>query len=329
MEPNSQLAPKKGKDVQVSVLICTYNRSTSLRQTLESLARVRVPETLRSELLVVDNSSTDSTEQVVRSIALPNMTARYLREPRRGKGYAYNTGIAAAQGDILICTDDDVRLPNNWIEGMCAPILSGRAHAVQGGVTLGSHLERPWLTKELRWLLACTDGLSAEPLKWAVGANLAFSKEVLAKVPGFDPELGTGALGAEEESLFFRQLVRAGYRVATALEVAVEHHCDEKRLTRSSFLNTARYGGRSLAYFEFHWQHVHLPSPRWQLAKLLLKLARYRVRAWREVYRKSIPTWDEIVLVKQIEFYRQYLIERKRPRNYEKYGLMKLSHATR
>ena len=309
-----------------SVLICTCNRAASLRQTLQSLAGVSIPPAMPSELIVVDNSSEDSTEEVVRSCALPNVPVRYIREPRRGKGYAYNRGVAAAQGQILVCTDDDVRLPRNWVEGMCAPILAGQTHAVQGGVRLAAHLERPWLTKELRWLLACTEGMDPDLPRWAVGANMAFSREVLAKVPGFDPELGAGALGAEEESLFFRQLVKAGYRVGTALDVVVEHHCDERRLLRSSFLNTARYGGRSLAYFEYHWEHATVPAPRRQLAKLLLKLGGYRLRSWRKLYREGTPDWEEVALVRRIYFCRQYLIERNRPRNYEKWGLVKLAH---
>ncbi len=304
----------------VSIIICTRNRAAQLRQVLKSVASVTVPETLVAELIVVDNGSTDGTEEVVRTSALANMQVRYIREPLTGKGNAYNAGIAAAHGEILLFTDDDVRVPENWIEGMCTPILSGNAHFVQGGVRLAPNLARPWLTKQLCWSLACTEGMG----DWAVGANMAFSREVLSKVPRFDPELGPGALGFEDEVLFFRQLLQAGYRAVPALEVAVEHHCDESRLLRSSFLNTARAQGRSLAYCEFHWRHRSWSSPRWELAKSVVKLAAFRLRFWRELYQEGMPIREEVFLLTRIHLYRQYVIERKKPRKYEKLGLVKL-----
>src|SRR5258708_4953396 len=98
----------------VSILICTRNHAASLRETLHSLAQVHLPETLSCELIVVDNGSTDDTAAVVRSSAFPQIPVRYLHEPRPGKGHAYNTGLAEARGNILLFTDDDVRLPRQW-----------------------------------------------------------------------------------------------------------------------------------------------------------------------------------------------------------------------
>jgi glycosyltransferase involved in cell wall biosynthesis len=316
------------QEVLASILICTYNRSASLRQTLQSLAAVSIPGTMPAELIVIDNGSTDATADTVRSCALPNLPIRYILEPRRGQCNARNTGIALAQGEILVWTDDDVRLPRNWLEGMCAPILSGKFDAVQGGVRLAPHLERPWLPKELRWMLGSTEGLGPDVPKWAIGANMAFAREILAKVPRFDPELGPGALGLEDDSLFMRQVKKAGYRVGTAFDVVAEHHCDEWRLGRRGFLSAARHGGRSMAYVEYHWEHVTVSVPRWQLAKQLLKLALYRLRHWRHLYQLGRPALQEIRLVRAIHFYRHYLHERKRARNYEKYGLVKFRPGT-
>jgi Glycosyl transferase family 2 len=62
------------------------------------------------------------------------MPVRCVYEPREGKGYAYNTGLAEAKGCIFPFTDDDVRPPANWIDGMCRPILRRAAHWVAGGL---------------------------------------------------------------------------------------------------------------------------------------------------------------------------------------------------
>src|SRR5688500_3483272 len=98
-----------------SIVICTYNRAESLRQTLDAMAEVSVPSSWSVELLVVDNASTDRTAQVVSDCGLSDMSVHYIYEPRRGKGNAYNTAMAAARGDVFLFTDDDVRPPRNWI----------------------------------------------------------------------------------------------------------------------------------------------------------------------------------------------------------------------
>jgi len=132
----------------VSIIICTRNRGNDLRQTLETIGALDVPADLPAEVLVVDNGSTDHTSEVVHHIKMLRMPVRCVHEPRKGKGYAYNTGLAEAKGDIFLFTDDDVRPPANWIDGMCRPILKGAAHGIAGGLRAAPHLRREWM--ELR-----------------------------------------------------------------------------------------------------------------------------------------------------------------------------------
>lgn len=244
----------------VSIIICTRNRVDSLRQTLASIGQVLVPTGMEAELLVVDNGSSDQTQDVVANAALPNMPVRYIHEPRKGKSYAYNTGMAGANGEVFLFTDDDVRVPPDWIEGMCAPILSGAADAVAGGVCLPPHLVRPWMTLLHRYWLAETGWLDPDEPSEMVGANMAFHRRVLGHVPLFDVELGPGALGFGEESLFGFQLRDAGFRIGAALETCVEHHFDVARLARAYWLADARKRGRTWAYLSYHWFHSAVPS---------------------------------------------------------------------
>ena len=135
------------EQIAVSVIICTYNRAADLAQTLNSLRDVALPSTGDAELVVVDNGSTDDTAKVARSFSRPGLRVRYVHEPRRGKGHAYNAGIAAAEGQVLLFSDDDMRFPREWIEGMGGPIFAGEADAVAGGIRIARHLERPWMEK--------------------------------------------------------------------------------------------------------------------------------------------------------------------------------------
>jgi hypothetical protein len=158
---------------------------------------------------------------------------------------------------------------------------------------------------------------------------MAFSREALARVPGFDPELGAGTPFCGEETLFSYQLVRAGFTLAPALNVVVEHCFERSRLSRANFLTFARRLGRTSAYITHHWDHGALPAPGRRLVIAALRLAHGRLRRRRECAGpEGMPLW-EMAAVQKVYLYRQYLIERRRPRNYEKHGLVRLVHTAR
>ncbi len=309
----------------VSILICTCNRADDLRQTLASIAQVCVPEKMPAELLVVDNASTDHTAEVVQQCHLPNMPVRYIHEPRRGKGYAYNTGMAAAQGEVFLFTDDDVRPPKNWIEEMCRPIMHGEADAVQGGILIAPHLKRPWMETAHNSMLFefknFTPQHHAHP--FLVGANMAFSRRVLSSVPYFDTELGPGALGYGDDALFAEQLKKAGHKIAFVEGACVEHHFNPARLLRKSFLESARKHGRTAAYLTYHWGYDAVSWPWLRLAKTLIKLGYYRaVRRQEWVRQEGVAEWEHNCILRSV-YYQEYLMLREQPRKYVKQGLTK------
>lgn len=314
--------------MDISIIICTSNRAAALRETLKMLARIEVPRGEKCECVIVDNASTDDTARVVEEAVLP-FNKVYVHEPRRGKGNAYNTGMATARSDIFLFTDDDVHPPAHWIGAITQPLKNGSAEGVTGGVVMAPHLQKPWMEKEQRSVIgATTDLLDVTAPNQMIGANMAFSRRVLARVPAFDPELGPGALGFGDETLFSWQMLEAGFRLAPALEVQVEHHFDASRLKKSQMHATAQRLGRSLAYMAYHWMHQEKIA-----ADEKVDIAR---RIWRPLYwtyrrindrlhRHPFPIW-ELHEVRDAAFREQYEIERQRPRNYEKRGLVKLNH---
>jgi glycosyltransferase involved in cell wall biosynthesis len=310
--------------MQASIVICTCNRANSLHATLISLLGAVSPN-ISTELIVVDNGSSDDTPSIVQQYVIPGMEAQYLYEPKRGQVYARNTALTATRGEVILFIDDDVRPAANWLEGMCGPILSGCADAVAGGVTIPPHLDREWMTFNHRAWLASTEWLTTSDQLEMVGANMAFSATALNSVPQFDPELGPGALGFGDDSLFSWQLVEAGLRMEKRLDVSVEHHFDPSRLSRSNLLGQARARGQSQAYLAHHWMHQEILYPRMLLAKRKLKLAQLRaIQGDRWKHDDGMPEW-EMLSLRDIHFYKQYLAERRRStRCYERRGLVKL-----
>jgi glycosyltransferase involved in cell wall biosynthesis len=311
--------------MHVTIAICTFNHTESLKQTLAALNRVNVPRDWHCELLLIDNASTDQTAEVIRSFQPANgLDVHYLHEPRTGQCFARNTALQAAKGDIILFTDDDARVPENWIQGMCEPILAGKTDAVAGGIRIAPHLERPWMTWLHKSLWASTEFMDRDNPESLIGANMGFSREVLGKVPGFDTELGPGALGFHDESLFSFQLREAGYRISSAFDVVVEHHFDESRLQRSELIETTRKMGASSAYRMYHWEYNDIAHPRAQAALWRARLFKWRATREKWAYDEGMPEWETWMLW---QYYTNsyYLIERKRPRNYERHGLVKLN----
>ncbi len=312
--------------MKTSIIICTYNRAADLRQTLAAINQVCVPGQISAELLVIDNGSTDATAEVVAASHSPNVPLRYVLEPRRGKGYAYNRGMMEAEGEVFLFTDDDVRPPSDWIEGMCGPILRGETDAVAGGVRIAPHLERGWMKREHRCWLASTDWIESPVAQSMVGANMAFSKAVLTKVSGFDTELGPGALGFYDETLFAWQLKEAGFRIVAALDLAVDHHFEVSRLQRRNFQATAEKYGRSSAYVAYHWEHRDVTRSMLKFLKRRLRLLFWRTQNRQKRLAPDGMDWWEFELIKEANFFRHYARLQGQPRNYAKRGLEKLRH---
>lgn len=101
--------------MEISVVLSTYNRAEHLARALESLAR-QVTSGIDYEIVVVNNNSTDNTEEVVRSFIERDPHFQYVFERRQGLSYGRNAGIAAARADLVVFTDDDIEFSPSWIQ---------------------------------------------------------------------------------------------------------------------------------------------------------------------------------------------------------------------
>ena len=95
----------------ISLIVCTYNRDKYIYSCLQKIADNGYP-TQDYEIILVNNNSTDNTEQLCRKFGsdYPQVQFRYFNETNQGLSYARNRGIAAAEGDRLGFLDDDAML---------------------------------------------------------------------------------------------------------------------------------------------------------------------------------------------------------------------------
>jgi hypothetical protein len=214
-----------------TVLICTYNRADLLAETLDSLALSRT--TFRWNVIVVDNNSTDQTGSAVTSRAASYpVKLIYLFEPRQGKSNALNTGLAATDAEIIIFTDDDVRVGEGWVEASCRAMLDDPTIDYTGGPVLPiwEQPRPPWLHEhrsDLWGTLAILDYgpqvfIFEDRQRVPLGANMAVRRRLIDRIGGFDPKLGrTGKslLGQEQAEFFCRPGAAPDPRIFPAVVV--------------------------------------------------------------------------------------------------------------
>ena len=100
----------------VSVVIPAYNEERRLPQTLARVSEYLGAQTYPSEILVVDDGSTDNTTGVVETFAHAHKNVQLLRNDHRGKGYTVRTGMLAARGHIVLFSDADLSTPIEDLE---------------------------------------------------------------------------------------------------------------------------------------------------------------------------------------------------------------------
>jgi GT2 family glycosyltransferase len=237
----------------ISVLICTRNRADSLRQTLESLFCSGNLESPNWEVLVVE-SSTDHTGEVCREFErrFPQHF-RFLTEKKLGKSNALNTAIAAAKGDILAFTDDDVLCAPDYIQEIRTVFSLHAPDAAQGRVLLDCEGGWPeWLDRTYAQMADFRDcGEEVIDLDGTLfGVNMVVRAEVFQKVGGFAPELGPGGIGMWEDTEISLRMRQAGCRLLYAPQILVRHQWPRDRLTKSFIRKRFFQQGRVFAYYD-------------------------------------------------------------------------------
>lgn len=207
--------------MDISIIICTYNRCRSLRKVLQNIERLHGCQQITWETLVVDNNSNDQTKAVVESyVRGAKINIRYIFEGRQGKSYALNTGVAAARGEIFAFTDDDVIIDPDWLLNIKKTFVRYDCAGIGGRIIpVFTAKKPPWLkvdtpTPFMNALGSFDWGEGCCELKApAYGANMAFKKEVFLQYGLFRIYLGpTGGntMGKGEDSEFSRRLLSCG-----------------------------------------------------------------------------------------------------------------------
>ena len=189
----------------VTVIVPAYNEIKNIEATVRSILANDHP----LEVLVVDDGSTDGTADLVESLALPRV--RVLRQRNSGKPKALNTGIRAAQHDLIIMIDGDTVFEPDTVRLLAQPFADPTIGGVAGNVKIANRDELIGRMQHIEYVIGFNIDRRVQDETGSIatvpGAGGAFRRQALLEVGG----LSTDTL-AEDTDLTIA-LGRAGWRV--------------------------------------------------------------------------------------------------------------------
>ena len=229
--------------MDATVIVCSYNRAESLRDTLAALLAQSTAPARAWEVIVVDNNSPDHTRDVVEQVQRGWPLLRYEFEGAQGLSHARNHGIKCARGDVILFTDDDVLPEPDWLETTLAGMARHGALACGGYIAPIWEAPPPaWLTERFYGFLAVRTGRTDEHLitdasDAPFGANMAFRRQVFDQVGPFDTNRGRKGkvLASGEDGEMFERVLAAGMKVVFLGASRVHHKVERFRLTKRYF----------------------------------------------------------------------------------------------
>jgi GT2 family glycosyltransferase len=223
---------------RISVVVCTYNGSKTIRDCMEGLLAVDYPD---FEVIVVDDGSTDGSAEIVRQYGF-----RVISTKNHGLSSARNTGMKAANGEIIAYLDDDAYPDPDWLTYLAAAFMNSR-HAAMGGPNIPPKGDGA--------IAECVANAPGGPVHVLIsdleaehipGCNMAFRKAALQEIGGFDPAFR--AAGDDVDVCW--RLQAKGFTLGFSPAAVVWHH---RRNSVAAYWKQQVGYGKAEALLEKKW----------------------------------------------------------------------------
>ncbi len=269
---------------QLSIVIPTLNRKQAIVDLIHDLQAQDHPS---FEIIVVDAGREENS--VLQALAMTDKRITVLRITSGGTCYARNTGVARARGQIVVFTDDDVRLSNRQFLSIHARNYADPAIGGVGGRVLDANQE---LNRE-QSVPVCKVTTTGRVYPNATsrvrqdinaprGGNMSFRKQIILDVGGFDEQFRGNAM--REETDFSLRVVKAGWRIIYEPSAALTHLA----LTGGSRTADRLQWYRDFFFNESYFFLKHVRPAYWPL--LLWRKMRPLIVCWL-YYGRGRPAW--------------------------------------
>ena len=247
---------------KISIVIPAYNAEATVGDAIRAVMNQPLPPEI-FECIVVDDGSTDRTAEIAQ-----NAGATVLRLPQNlGIAGARNAGVERARGNWIAFTDADCVPSRRWLSSILAEAEKADASTLAiAGKTIGLDSQTPAARFiDLIGALDAENYLNHEEMPWAPGGNVAYRRENLLAVGGFDPALKT----YEAADLQLRMTMRFGGRIFYLPTAIVLHR--HRASWRGLWKQQRGYG---VGYAQFILKH----ADRWPWS------AANEIHAWQRIF---------------------------------------------
>jgi GT2 family glycosyltransferase len=223
---------------RISIIVCSYNGARTIRDCLRGLRRLDYPD---FEVIVVNDGSSDATPAIAREYGF-----RVISGHNHGLSHARNVGLRAASGDIVAYLDDDAYPDPDWLRYLAAGFL-GSTHVGIGGPNLpppGDGLVAESVANAPGGPIHVL--LSDQEAEHIPGCNMAFRRDALLAIGGFDPQFRTAG---DDVDVCWRLRERGG-TLGFQPGAVVWHH--RRNSVRAYWKQQVGYG-RAEALLERKW----------------------------------------------------------------------------
>jgi len=186
---------------KLSIIIPAYNESATILDILNKVVSVDLIRGLHKELVVVNDCSSDDTEDKILSFQKNNPSVElsyYKHDVNKGKGAALHTGIDKAIGDFIVVQDADLEYDPNEFNILLQPILDDFADVVYGSRFIGGKPHRIlffWHSIGNKWLTFLSNAMTNLNLTDMETCYKMWKSEIVKSVSlkenrfGFEPEV--------------------------------------------------------------------------------------------------------------------------------------------
>lgn len=239
---------------KVTVLVAARNEATQIEACLAALSQQKYPEQLL-EIILIDDHSEDATAQLAAQYAKVRVLS--LPDPQTGKKAAIAYGISQSSGQLIVTTDADCIMANDWLLYLVSFYEAKQPAFIAAPVTFyeeQSLLERFQSLDFMGMMGIAGAGVQGEFMQLCNGANLAYERQIFEAVGGFE---GIDHVASGDDMLLMQKIAAQNPKALAYLKQAAAQTRTKAKPTWKAFIQQrVRWGSKSSVYTNWQTQAI-------------------------------------------------------------------------